>query len=429
MHCFLYRYFFMLVSFLCLTTPLFAVEPVDPRRPPAITTEGVPVVPEAIFARLQQYQNMRAAMFQGWSPDGRGILISTRFGNAAQLHRVYNPGGRREQITFFDEPAIGRFIPQAADGACLATISQGGSENFQIYLLDRAAYRTVRLTDGKSRNELGPVREDGTQMIVHSNRRNGRDTDLYLADCRTSGSEQMLLETKGQFWVAHDWSPDGRQLLLVREVSINESYPATFDIQTKQLQPIGLPAPGKSAVGQMAFAADGRSCYLTSDCNGEFLELMRLDLATRKYQSLSHDITWDVTHVEVEPTSGQVAFVVNEDGASRVYLLNGDKRKQLDIPLGTVDNLDFSPDGSQLGFTLSRARRSGRRLFGPPGRWPFAALDLQRNGWAEPGPVRSARAGAVLVVRRPVDPGLYFPSANGRPAETGGCADQHPRRS
>ena len=35
---------------------------------------------------------------QGWAPDGTGILISTRFANAAQLHRVYTPGGRREQI-------------------------------------------------------------------------------------------------------------------------------------------------------------------------------------------------------------------------------------------------------------------------------------------------------------------------------------------
>jgi dipeptidyl aminopeptidase/acylaminoacyl peptidase len=72
-----------------------------------------------------------------------------------------------------------------------------------------------------------------------------------------------------------------------------------------------------------------------------------------------------------------VAFAVNEDGASRVYLLNGDKRKQLDIPLGTVDNLDFSPDGSHLGFTLSRPDApadaySGRLADGRLQRWTFS---------------------------------------------------------
>jgi dipeptidyl aminopeptidase/acylaminoacyl peptidase len=84
-----------------------------------------------------------------------------------------------------------------------------------------------------------------------------------------------------------------------------------------------------------------------------------------------------VTHVEVEPASGQVAFAVNEDGASRVYLLDGDKRKQLEIPLGTVDNLDFSPDGSHLGFTLSRPDApadaySVRLADGRLQRWTFS---------------------------------------------------------
>jgi dipeptidyl aminopeptidase/acylaminoacyl peptidase len=61
-----------------------------------------------------------------------------------------------------------------------------------------------------------------------------------------------------------------------------------------------------------------------------------------------------VTHIEVESKSGTVAFVVNEDGASRLYLIADGKRRSLDVPLGTIDQLDFSPDGEQLGFTLSR---------------------------------------------------------------------------
>ena len=59
-------------------------------------------IPPEFAARLSQYQNTRAAGFAGWSPDGKGMLIRTRFGNSLQLHRVYEPGGRREQITFFE---------------------------------------------------------------------------------------------------------------------------------------------------------------------------------------------------------------------------------------------------------------------------------------------------------------------------------------
>ena len=67
--------------------------------------EGVPEIPEEIKDRIQQYQNTRSASFADWLPNNDGILLSTRFGNTSQLHTVSMPGGARNQITFFDEPA------------------------------------------------------------------------------------------------------------------------------------------------------------------------------------------------------------------------------------------------------------------------------------------------------------------------------------
>src|SRR5262249_44331880 len=116
---------------------LEAAENDDPFRPPAISTQEVPAVPAELMERLRQYQSMRSAAFRGWSPDGKGILVATRFADTTQLHRVYEPGGRREQITFFIEPADGQFIPEAKDGALLVTMSKGGNENDQIHFLDR----------------------------------------------------------------------------------------------------------------------------------------------------------------------------------------------------------------------------------------------------------------------------------------------------
>ncbi|HZN33333.1 MAG TPA: hypothetical protein VFB80_05915, partial [Pirellulaceae bacterium] len=147
-------------ALLALITTLPAAD-ADPLKPPAIETQDVPVIPAEFAARLAQYQNTRSASFAGWSPDGRGILVGTRFGNAPQLHRVYEPGGRREQVTFQSEPVFGGFIPKAADGAILFSLSKGGSENNQLYLLDRAKFTTTLLTDGKSRNGLQAMRPDG----------------------------------------------------------------------------------------------------------------------------------------------------------------------------------------------------------------------------------------------------------------------------
>lgn len=334
--------------------PARAEEAADPRRPGAIKATGVPVVTPELFDRLRQYQNVRSAAFQGWSPDGRGMLIATRFGNSAQLHQVYEPGGRREQITFFDEPVGGEFLPKTQDGSLLFSMSKGGDENFQVYFLDRATGRDTLLTDGKSRNELGPVRDDGQQMIVHSNRRNGRDTDLYLADTRQPGEPEMLLETDGEFWVATDWSRDGSQLALLQYVSINESYPAIFDIASKKLTKLPIPGEGKVSFGELAFAPDGKSIYTTTDARGEFLELAKLDLASGKYEWLTPNTNWDVGDVTVDPATGLVAYALNENGASKLFLWEKGKARPIELPLGIVANLEFSEDGQNLGFTLAR---------------------------------------------------------------------------
>lgn len=339
---------------LALPHLVLAEEALDPRRPAAIATEEVPVVPAEIFERLNQYSNIRGADFQGWAPDGSGILISTRFANASQLHRVYTPGGRREQVTFFEEPVRGGFIPRADDGSLLLSMSVGGNENYQVYLFDRTSFTTKLLTDGESRNSLGAIRDDGQQMVISSNQRNGRDTDLYIADPRKPDSMEMIFETDGEFWYAADWSHDARTLLLGRYVSINESYFALLDVATRKRTDLMLPDGKTAAIGNLRFSPDSKSIYITTDARGEFNGLARYDISTQEYHWLTEDIEWDVSDLEVHPESGQVAFAVNEDGASRLYLLEGDTARPLPLPLGIISSIEFSPDGKHLGFTLSR---------------------------------------------------------------------------
>ncbi|MEK6238456.1 MAG: S9 family peptidase, partial [Planctomycetales bacterium] len=213
-------------------TLLRAEEPADALRPPAVKTEEVPPLSAETVERLRQYQNTRSAGFRGWSPLGLGVLVATRFGETTQLHRVLRPGGRREQVTFFREPVGGRFLSGSWSERLLLTMSQGGNENYQIHLLDRHLGTTTLLTDGKSRNRLGPVRENGSQLAFTSNRRNGRDTDVYVLDPERPDSAKMVLQTDAEYWSPYDFSPDGSRLLLNRYVSINESYPAILDLKT-----------------------------------------------------------------------------------------------------------------------------------------------------------------------------------------------------
>jgi len=314
-------------------------------KPAAVSTEGIPAIPEEITRRLAQYHAARSASFQDFGPDG-SMLIATRFAETSQLHLVPFPGGRREQITFTEEPVFGgMFVPGTGD--VLYTQARGGDENCQIYRRDRKQGRSTLLTDGKSRNGLGPISRAGDRIVLSSNRRNGRDTDLYTLDLKT-GATAPLLEVKGEFWYAQDWSPDDSKLLLVRLVSVNESYPFVLDLKTKERAALPALGAAKSATGSMRFLSDDR-IVLASDAQGEFRQLAVLDPALSKPQWKA--TSWDVTDIEVSD-GGRAAYALNEDGASRLFLLNPDAA--VDLPVGIVSGMKFSPDGKRLGFTLSR---------------------------------------------------------------------------
>lgn len=365
-----------------LTASLVWADDADPRKPAAIRTQDVPVVSAEVVTKLSQYQNTRTAAFRGWAPDGSGMLISTRFGNSTQLHLVTQPGGRREQLTFFDEPVAGRFIPQVSDGALLLSVDRGGNENAQLWLLDRKKFQTKLLSDGKSRNLVQAWKRDGSAVIVASNRRNGKDMDLYRVDPRKPVSFELLMEVNGQSWEADDWSSDGKWLVLRRYVSINEAYAALFDVEQKVRTDLQLPHDGKLAIGQLAFSPDGQSVYLTTDADSEFLRLARLDLATREWQWLSDGQNWDVDELTVDHNSGTVAFLINDNGISRLFVCNAatnDRRIEFRLPLGVVSGLEFSPNAKSLGFTFARpdvpAEAYSLRLSdGELTRWTFSEV-------------------------------------------------------
>jgi len=325
----------------------------DPRKPAAIDTEGVPEIPPALFERLRQYQNMRGAAFQDWAPDGKSLLVSTRFAATAQLHRVHAPGGRREQLTFFDEPVgDGRYLP---DGSILLTMARGGDEVHQVHRLDLSDGRATLLTDGTSRHEMGAVNRAGTKFVAGVNAAGARDTDLYLFDAARAAKPELLLATKGGQWNAIEWSPDDTRLLLQNYVSATESSLHVMDVATRKLTPVPVPGGGKAAFEDARFTGDGKGLLVACDAAGEFQTLARVDLETMAFTWLTRDIPWDVGSIEVSRDGKRVAFTTNEDGASRLWLLEGDRARAVDLPAGIVFGMKFSPDARRLALSLSRA--------------------------------------------------------------------------
>jgi Tol biopolymer transport system component len=80
---------------------------------------------------------------------------------------------------------------------------------------------------------------------------------------------------------------------------------------------------------------------------------------TRRVTPLTADIPWDVEALDVSPDGRTVAFVTNEEGASRLYLLdtaNGRYRPVEGVPVGVIGGIEWHPSGREIGFSLNSAR-------------------------------------------------------------------------
>jgi len=322
-----------------------------------LVVDGVPEIPRRIVDRLNQYLNTRGATLLDWEPDGSGILISTRFGDTPQIHRVAAPGADRQQLTFFREPVFfARFDPKSKSGGFVFQMDTGGGEFYQYYWLDRQTGKHTLLTDGKSRNQGLLVAHGGGKLAFASTARNRTDFDLYVMTGTAPGGAKLVKEVRGD-WNPIDWSPDDSKLLVRHEISINESYLHLLDPQSGELKDVN-PLPGKkvSYDGSAVFARSGDALYYSSDEDSEFLRLTRYDLKTGKKQVLTPKINWDVLNLAVSLDGKWLAFTANEGGTSALYLAetaHPQQARRVELPKGVAFGLRFDRQSHRLGFTLN----------------------------------------------------------------------------
>jgi dipeptidyl aminopeptidase/acylaminoacyl peptidase len=375
---------------------------------------GVPEIPAGIAARLEQYQNTRAAGLLDVTADGALVLVATRFGNTAQLHVVGRPLGMREQITFSSEPiAMGAFLP--GDPRTVFYLQdRGGGEFYQLYRLDRRTGRATLLTDGKSRHEALVVSRDGRRLAYSGTGRNGKDTDVYAAETARPEAARRVFEGEGNF-IPAEFSPDGERLLVVENRAITDADLWLVDLRSGERRKL---TEGKGSLRAAAFAADGKSVYAVTDRGGDFARLVAIDLAKGGApRPLAPSVKWDVEELAVARDGSRVAFAANEDGFSRVYLLDPRTGRVTPAPAppGVVGGMVFPEKRSDRLFLAFQTPTS------PSDVW---ALDL-RAGKLEPwtrsetGGLDRATFVSPELVRYPSSDGVTVPAFLYRPRGEG----------
>ncbi|MDH3746901.1 MAG: prolyl oligopeptidase family serine peptidase [Gammaproteobacteria bacterium] len=390
--------------------------------------EDVPAIPAQIVDDLNRYQNVRSANFRAWTEDGSGVYVSTRFADVDQLHRVDMPGGARHQLTFFKEP-IGGVASQPQGSRLIFTRDAGGSEFSQIFLLDPGMGSVTMLTDGESRNGVTVWDRDGHRVAYQSTRRNGAANDIWLMDPDDPDSTKIVLTSPdGSWWGPTEFSENGSRLLATNYVSITDSSAQVVDLDSGN---VTLLAGGEGNISTnypIAFDDTADGFWLITSQGSDFQRLAWQSLEPgAEPEILTEDLSWDVTDAVISEDRRRMAFVLNENGRSGVYLFDirtREYRRVDNIPTGVAFGLSFSPNNTRLAMTLNTAATPSDTFvlslgdapleYGELTRWTNSEVGgLDTSGFRTPELITYATFDEVAGGPRKIPAWVYKPDGDG----------------
>ncbi len=297
------------------------------------------------FAR---YLKIRSAWGASWSPDTRRVSFLTEITGVPQVWEVSAEGPSwPEQLTFYEERVSGaEYSP--TQSRLLFGMDAGGNERTQLFLLEDGEAKDLTRAP-EAIHYSGGFSPDGTRIAYTATRRNGTDFDVFVQEL--DGKPEMIWEVSGYHTVS-DWSSDGSFLLVSRHRSNldNDLYRLTLATGEATLL---TPHEGEARFYGACVTPGGRSAYLATDRDGDFMRLARLDLSTLELTYLTPD-EWDVESVDLSRDGRYLLASRNVEGYSDLMLFSGEGRRMPDpdVPDGIVGGFEFSPDSRRLVFTL-----------------------------------------------------------------------------
>jgi dipeptidyl aminopeptidase/acylaminoacyl peptidase len=389
------------VAALALSIPAMplAAAAIETRTVGSATLQNVPPIPAEVSQAVQRFQNSRAALFEGWFPDG-SMLIATRFGDTQQLHHVAAPGAARTQLTFGSEPIASAHVIPGSQRFVLVR-DTGGDEWFQLYAQGLTGQPTRISTPG-TRNGSPVFSADG-RLIVWAEARKGSPAYTILAtDPENPSAPRRLAEFPGGAQPA-DIADTGQTLAVLRSLSNRESQIHLVDLPSGAIRQL-TPASPAARYDDARFLPGGRALIAISDRESDTRRLVEIDVETGRETILTPDQRWDIEAFDISPDGRLLAYAVNADGYSRVRVIDRITRRalpQAPLPDGVLTGLAFSPDGRQLAVGLTGATFAGDV-------WSWSIADAQVTRWT------SSELGGLDPARLAVPELIHFRSFDGR---------------
>jgi dipeptidyl aminopeptidase/acylaminoacyl peptidase len=310
---------------------------------------------------IQQYLSIKSAGGPSLSPDGKRLFYITNVTGTSQVWMIDLPSGAPKQVTNYEDNVGFVRVSPKGDGVVFGK-ARGGDENTQFFWMKPDGTGVRELTNNpRVRHNFGDWSRDGTKIFYASNKRDRNWFDIYEMNV-ASGEEKLIYQNDGSnsFAAASD---DGSKIIVSRSSVRFSLDNDLYLIDAKTGKETHLTPHETATIYTDVEFLDDNTIFLGTNQNGEFIAPSKMDLTTRKIETLGA-ATWDLDATAFSNDGKMLAHTVNREGFSEFYVSpasaigkNGGTAIKLPAQ-GIVGGLNFSGDNSKLAFTFVSAKHN-----------------------------------------------------------------------
>lgn len=235
-----------------------------------------------------------------------------------------------------------------------------GDESFQMFLYNPATRASTLLSEEKSRNTEPVWSHSGERVVWSYSPSKGSGVSLAVINPFDPKSRRLLVESTGNYLKAFGWSPDDTQVAFCEFIGNTTSRLWLVDVEKGEKRLLsGNAEKADEYYDSPLFSKDGKGIFVITDRGSDVRRLAYLNLSSGQFKSLTPVINWDVDEFQLSPDGKTLAFVVNENGVSRLFLLDtegGSYKPAGDLPVGVISDLKWHNNSTDLAFNLKSPR-------------------------------------------------------------------------
>lgn len=305
-----------------------------------------------ITSRLDALLNVPAATAPSYAADGRLYFLCDAGGSAQVWELPADGSAARARTAHADAVSFVAGNPQ--DGSAIFGRDGAGDERTQLYHLPPAGDARALTAAPAVIHGWGAISRDGRFLACTENARNPAHTDPCVIEIAT-GALRRLAQVEGPHELP-GWTPDGAIVLATAPQSF-EGDLIRIDAATGAATAL-TPHTGAWRHQSPQWKADGSGFWLLTDRGRDFLGVAFQAPGGEPGFLFTPDA--DVEQLQLSPDGSVLAAVVNEQGYSRLHLLDAATGRILarpEHPRGVITKITWHPGGQAVAFDLAQATR------------------------------------------------------------------------